>query len=146
MLSKIILAGGAAAFCSAYMLISTPVPFNTPTLHNRPLQPDNSNFPYQSLNKVYQTGGTINTIILNSIQALTFLNTTIYSKSSYQISITYDIAPNKSSAWKVIHSIKGGYPARDTPSNLRNNPNFKLPFDYNFPIPNNIPAGNATIT
>ncbi|KAK3357873.1 chitin-binding, domain 3 [Lasiosphaeria hispida] len=145
MLSKIILAGGTATFCSAHVLMSTPVPFRIPALHNGPLQPDGSDFPCQSSDGVYQTGGTINKMTRGSRQALTFVGTAVHGGGSCQISITYDIAPNKNSTWKVIHSIEGGCPARGTSGNLGNDPHFKIPVDYGFPIPKDIPAGNATI-
>ncbi|KAK3367300.1 hypothetical protein B0T24DRAFT_651573 [Lasiosphaeria ovina] len=145
MLSKIILAGGTATFCSAHVLTSTPVPFRIPALHNGPLQPDGSDFPCQLSDGVYQTGGTINKMTRGSRQALTFVGTAVYGGGSCQISITYDIAPNKNSTWKVVHSIEGGCPARGTSGNLGNDPHFKIPVDYGFPIPKDIPAGNATI-
>ncbi|KAK5663130.1 hypothetical protein OQA88_6547 [Cercophora sp. LCS_1] len=138
------IAGGFAALSSAHVLISTPVPFSVPALHNGPLQPDGSDFPCQSTGGVYQAAAA-NVMALGSTQPLDFLGTAVHGGGSCQISITYDTQPTKNSVWKVIHSIEGGCPARNTPGNLGNDPNFKVPFDYSFPIPSDIPTGNATI-
>ncbi|KAK1760698.1 putative chitin domain 3 protein [Echria macrotheca] len=145
MLSNAILAvGGLAALSSAHVLISTPIPFSVPALHNGPLAADGSDFPCQNTGGGYQVGST-NVMALGSTQPLNFIGTAVHGGGSCQISITYDTAPNKNSVWKVIHSIEGGCPAKNTPGNLGNDPNFKVPFDYSFPLPTDIPAGNATI-
>ncbi|KAK0627169.1 hypothetical protein B0T14DRAFT_422176 [Immersiella caudata] len=142
---RAIFLAGSAALSSAHVLMSTPAPFSIPALHNGPLKPDGSDFPCQSTDGVYQSGGAINIMPLGSMQALTFVGTAVHGGGSCQVSITYDIAPNQNSTWKVIHSIEGGCPARGTSGNLGNHPNLKIPFDYGFPIPNDVPAGNATI-
>lgn len=144
LLNAIAAAGGFAALARAHVTISAPVPFAVPALHNGPLQADGSDFPCQAAGGAYQAG-TVNEMALGSSQPLAFVGTAVHGGGSCQVSITYDTAPNKNSVWKVIHSIEGGCPARNTPGNLGNDPNFKVPFDYSFPLPTDIPTGNATI-
>jgi hypothetical protein len=142
--NTLVAATGFAAFTAAHVVISEPKPFAVPALHNGPIQPDGSDFPCQS-SGTYQTGGVTNVMPLGSRQPLAFVGTAVHGGGSCQVSITYDTAPTKNSVWKVIHSIEGGCPARDTPGNLGNDPNFKVPFDYSFPLPTDIPTGNATV-
>lgn len=145
MFSKTILAVGAlAALSSAHIVISDPKPFAVPALHNGPIQPDGSDFPCQNSGGGYQSAGA-NVMALGSSQPLNFVGTAVHGGGSCQVSITYDTAPDKNSVWKVIHSIEGGCPAKNTAGNLGNDPNLKVPFDYSFPIPSDIPTGNATI-
>ncbi|KAK0720416.1 hypothetical protein B0H67DRAFT_484815 [Lasiosphaeris hirsuta] len=138
-------ASGFATLSSAHVLMNTPKPYGVPALHNGPLAPDGSDFPCQSPDGVYNANGASNVMALGSTQPLAFTGTAVHGGGSCQISITYDIAPNKNSIWKVIHSIEGGCPAKNTPGNLGNDPNFPIPFDYSFPLPEDIPAGNGTI-
>ncbi|KAK0652034.1 hypothetical protein B0T16DRAFT_322987 [Cercophora newfieldiana] len=142
--AAIVAVGAFAALSSAHVVISDPKPFAIPALHNGPIQPDGSDFPCQNTGGGYQAAG-VNNMELGSSQPLNFVGTAVHGGGSCQVSITYDTAPNKNSVWKVIHSIEGGCPAKNTAGNLGNDPNFKVPFDYSFPIPSDIPAGNATI-
>ncbi|KAK1826772.1 putative chitin domain 3 protein [Podospora conica] len=142
--NTLVAAAGFAALSTAHVVISEPKPFAVPALHNGPIQPDGSDFPCQSTG-TYQTGGVTNVMPLGSRQPLAFVGTAVHGGGSCQVSITYDTAPTKNSVWKVIHSIEGGCPARDTPGNLGNDPNFKVPFDYSFPLPTDIPTGNGTV-
>jgi hypothetical protein len=145
MFSKTILAvGGLAALARAHIIISDPKPFAVPALHNGPIQPDGSDFPCQNRGGAYQAGAA-NVFPLGESQPLNFVGTAVHGGGSCQVSITYDTAPNKNSVWKVIHSIEGGCPAKNTAGNIGNDPNLKVPFDYSFPVPANIPAGNATV-
>lgn len=142
--NAIVAVGGLATLSSAHIIISDPAPFSVPALHNGPIQPDGSDFPCQSRDGVYNAGA-VNVMQLGSSQPLNFVGTAVHGGGSCQVSITYDTAPTKNSVWKVIHSIEGGCPAKNTPGNLGNDPNLKVPFDYSFPLPSDIPTGNATI-
>lgn len=143
--NTLLAATGLAALSSAHILISEPKPFAVPALRNGPLAPDGSDFPCQSPDGIYDARGASNVMPLGSKQPLAFVGSAVHGGGSCQVSITYDNPPTKNSVWKVIHSIEGGCPARDTPGNLGNDANLKVPFDYSFPIPDNIPTGNATV-
>ncbi|KAK3684810.1 hypothetical protein B0T22DRAFT_199017 [Podospora appendiculata] len=142
----IVAAGGFAALSSAHMVINTPKPFSSPQVHNGPLKDDGSDFPCQAgASGGYSSQGVTNIMALGSSQPLAFTGTAVHGGGSCQVSITYDTAPDKNSVWKVIHSIEGGCPAKNTPGNLGNDASAADPFAYSFPIPDDIPTGNATI-
>ncbi|KAK3491429.1 hypothetical protein B0T13DRAFT_478909 [Neurospora crassa] len=135
---------GFAVLSSAHMLMNTPKPFSSPGLHNGPLKDTGADFPCQaSAGTVFS--GTPSPMALGSKQSLAFTGSAVHGGGSCQISITYDTSPTKDSVWKVIHSIEGGCPAKNTPGNLPENAALADPFDYQFPIPGDIPTGNATI-
>ncbi|KAK1778235.1 hypothetical protein QBC45DRAFT_414824 [Copromyces sp. CBS 386.78] len=135
---------GFAVLSQAHMLMNTPKPFSSPGLQNGPLKDTGADFPCQaSPGTVFS--GTPSPMALGSKQNLAFTGSAVHGGGSCQISITYDTQPNKNSVWKVIHSIEGGCPAKNTEGNLPENPDLATPFGYQFPIPGDIPTGNATI-
>ncbi|KAK3945123.1 putative chitin domain 3 protein [Diplogelasinospora grovesii] len=137
---------GLFALSSAHMLMNTPKPFSVPALHNGPLEASGSDFPCQAGSTgTYSSAGVTNVMQLGSQQPLAFTGQATHGGGSCQVSITYDTAPTKNSVWKVIHSIEGGCPAKNTPGNMGNDAAAADPFTYSFPIPDNIPTGNATI-
>jgi hypothetical protein len=69
----------------------------------------------------------------------------VHSGGSCQISVTYDAQPNKQSAFKVIHSIQGGCPARGVTGNAGSDASAVAPDEYEFEIPAGIPNGKATL-
>lgn len=64
-----------------------------------------------------------------------------------QVSITYDENPTADSTWKVITSMEGGCPARNTAGNLGDDTSATAadPYTYNFTVPDDIPSGNAVL-
>lgn len=138
-----LLAALAATTANAHMFLATPVRFSTPAATNGPILA--ANFPCQSTGGSY--AGETTSMALGSDQPLTFEGQSVHGGGSCQVSITYDTAPDQSSTWKVIKSIEGGCPARNTAGNLGSDTSATAadPFVYNFTIPDNIPSGKATL-
>lgn len=127
-----------AATASAHIVITKPEPF--PESINSPIGADNP-FPCQG-----KSGGTVNPMELGSTQDLAFMGSTVHAGGSCQISLTYDEAPTKESAFKVITSYEGGCPARGQTGNLTpQDASLPVPDKYNFTVPADIPAGKATL-
>lgn len=135
---------GYVSLSNAHMLMAQPKPFSSPALQNGPIDSKGSNFPCQA-GSSGSYAGEATVMALGSKQPLTFTGSAVHGGGSCQVSITYDTAPNPNSVWKVIHSIEGGCPAKDTPGNLPENPTAADPYTYSFAIPDDIPAGNATL-
>ncbi|KAI0849925.1 hypothetical protein F5Y00DRAFT_45929 [Daldinia vernicosa] len=143
---KIAAIAGLFAGVNAHMVMTSPAPFNPTALSNGPLEADGSNFPCKFSGSYSASGGEVNSYALGSQQKLAFKGSAVHGGGSCQVSITYDENPTKDSVWKVIHSIEGGCPARDTPGNLpADSADFTDPYTYDYTIPSNIPAGKATI-
>ncbi|KAK0615855.1 hypothetical protein B0T17DRAFT_470722, partial [Bombardia bombarda] len=134
-----------AALSNAHMIMSSPQPFAVPAVHNGPLLKDGTDFPCQAVGGTYSAAGVSNVLPLGSSQNLAFIGQAVHGGGSCQVSITYDTAPTKNSVWKVIHSIEGGCPAKNTPGNMGESSSAVDPFTYQYPIPDDIPTGNATI-
>lgn len=132
-----------AASANAHMFLATPVRFSTPAATNGPILA--ANFPCQSTGGSY--AGETTSMALGSDQPLAFEGQSVHGGGSCQVSITYDTAPDASSTWKVIKSIEGGCPARNTAGNLGSDTSATAPdpFTYNFTIPDDIPTGKATL-
>ncbi|KAK4137533.1 lytic polysaccharide monooxygenase, partial [Trichocladium antarcticum] len=139
----LVAAGGLATLSQAHMLLRTPAPYTSPQIQSGPLDPSGSNFPCQSTGGAFV--GAATSMAKGSKQSMGFTGSAVHGGGSCQISITYDNPPTKDSAFKVIHSIQGGCPARNTPGNLPDNPSGAAPDTYDFTIPDDIPAGNATL-
>ena len=135
---------GLATAVSGHMLMGSPKAFSSPAAHNGPLAPDGSDFPCQ-MTAGGSYAGTVTQMALGSKQPLTFIGQATHGGGSCQVSITYDTEPNANSVWKVVHSIEGGCPAQNTAGNMGSDASAVDPFTYTFPIPDNIPTGNATV-
>jgi hypothetical protein len=143
--TKATISAALVAAVNAHMKMSSPAPFNPEGLNNSPLDASGSDFPCK-FNGVYTgTGGTTNEYELGSSQTLSFIGSAVHGGGSCQVVMTYDNPPTKDSQWKVIHSIEGGCPARNTPGNLAENPDGVDPFAYPYTIPSDIPAGKGSI-
>jgi hypothetical protein len=138
---------GLATMASAHMKIKDFNPYNGANLDNGPLFADGSNFPCKNGPGFDAYGGApvSNVISAGSTNKLTFIGSAVHGGGSCQISITRDARPTKSSVWRVIKSIHGGCPARNTPGNLPENANGIDPFEYDFTVPEGIASGNYTI-
>lgn len=135
---------GLAGLANAHMFMAEPTRFSSPAATNGPLLADGSNFPCQNAGGGYE--GVVNTYELGSSQQLRLQGVAVHGGGSCQISLTTDAAPTKSSKFRVIHSIQGGCPATNERGNLPgDDPLRPSPFQYNYPIPDNIPAGNYTL-
>lgn len=142
---KTTLSAALVAAVNGHMVMNTPSPFDPAGLNNSPLDASGSDFPCK-FNGVYTaTGGTTNTYELGSSQPLSFTGSAVHGGGSCQVVMTYDNPATKDSQWKVIHSIEGGCPARNTAGNLAANPDAKDPNGYQFQVPDNIPTGKGTI-
>jgi hypothetical protein len=143
--TKSTISAALVAAVNGHMVMNSPTPFDPEGLNNSPLDASGSDFPCK-FNGVYTaTGGTTNTFELGSSQPLSFTGSAVHGGGSCQVVLTYDNPPTKDSTWKVIHSIEGGCPARNTEGNLTPNPDGKSPFGYEFKVPSNIPTGKGTI-
>jgi hypothetical protein len=138
-----LVAGGLATAAQAHMLLRIPAPYTSPSLANGPLAVDGSNFPCQSTGGAFV--GTATKMEKGAKQKMGFTGQAVHGGGSCQISITYDTQPNKQSSFKVIHSIQGGCPARNSAGNAGNNPAAAAPDEYEFEIPADIPNGKATL-
>ncbi|KAG6363119.1 hypothetical protein INS49_008214 [Diaporthe citri] len=139
MLSSIQILAILAAAASAHIVITDPEPF-AETI-NSPIGADNP-FPCQGRS----SSGTAKPLELGSSPNLAFMGSTVHAGGSCQVSLTYDEAPTKESAWKVITSYEGGCPARGQTGNLTpESATLPVPDKYNFTVPADIPAGKATL-
>lgn len=134
-----------ASVTSAHMMMSNPVPYGKSTLNNSPLNADGSDFPCKQRTGVYDAEGANNVMALGSSHPLTFVGGATHGGGSCQISITYDENPTASSTFKVIHSIEGGCPVKNNNGNIGDSASSPDPDTYSFPIPSNLPTGNATL-
>ena len=145
MLSKAFTLAGLAAVASSHMLITSPVPYGKSSLNNSPLAPDGSDFPCKSREGVYAAEGASNVYAQGSKQKLAFQGSAVHGGGSCQLSVTTDAQPTKNSVWKVIKSIEGGCPAKNTPGNLNGGPDMTDPFTYDFTVPDELASGNYTL-
>jgi hypothetical protein len=136
---SVLAAGSLASVAHAHMLLRTPTPY--PGHISSPLDPSGSNFPCQLVSFT----GAATEMAQGSSQEMAFTGSAVHGGGSCQVSVTYDNPPTAASAWKVIHSIQGGCPARNTPGNLPENANLEGPDSYPFTIPADLPTGNATL-
>ncbi|KAI1765583.1 lytic polysaccharide monooxygenase [Hypoxylon sp. FL1150] len=143
--AKIAVTAGLVAAVNAHMKMATPAPFDPSALTNAPLDASGSDFPCKFGSGYSATGGTTNTYALGSQQTLSFIGQATHGGGSCQVSITYDTTPTSSSVFKVIHSIEGGCPAKNTSGNLGDDASAEDPYTYPYTIPSDIPAGKATI-
>lgn len=145
MFTKTLLVAGLASVASAHIKMAEPVPFGASSLNNSPLEADGSDFPCKQRTGVYDAAGASNVYAQGSSQQLKFIGSAVHGGGSCQVSITTDLQPDANSVWKVIKSIEGGCPAKDTEGNLAENANGDVPFSYGYTIPDELAAGNYTI-
>ncbi|KAK4110640.1 lytic polysaccharide monooxygenase [Canariomyces notabilis] len=141
---SLIAASGLVMVAQGHMIMRTPTPYTSPQANSSPLDPSGSDFPCKA-GAGAQYAGTATPMEKGSKQTLSFTGSATHGGGSCQVSITYDNPPTKQSKWKVIHSIQGGCPARNTAGNLGNDPTMEAPDKYEFAIPQDIPSGNATL-
>ena len=105
-----------------------------------PLDPSGSNYPC-----FYTDGGTgtFPELALGSQQHIGLKGSAVHGGGSCQISITYDVPPNKNSKFKVVKSFEGNCPIH-AEGNLPDNPTNTLP-GLQYQLPSNIPSGKAVI-
>jgi hypothetical protein len=146
--SKTFVAAGLLATVSqAHMIMRTPAVYDSPPVkptNNGPIAADGSDYPCKNPGGLPYTG-TATKMEKGSKQKLSFTGGATHGGGSCQVSLTYDNPPTANSAFKVIHSIQGGCPTRTNPGNVGNDMNAAAPDEYEFTIPDDIPAGNATL-
>ncbi|KAM4056289.1 hypothetical protein HRG_003206 [Hirsutella rhossiliensis] len=146
MLVKAFTAAGLVAVSSAHMIMISPVPYGKSTLNNSPLDASGSDFPCKMRANTFADEGASNVFPQGSTQQLQFQGSAVHGGGSCQVSVTTDAEPNKDSQWKVIKSIEGGCPAKDTAGNLPgNSPDIKSGNKYDYTIPKEMPVGNYTL-
>ncbi|KAJ4255511.1 hypothetical protein NW762_009506 [Fusarium torreyae] len=138
--SKAFTIASLASMTSAHMLMANPKPYGNP--NNSPLEADGSNFPCKG---AVNDGASGNVYKQGSKQQLSFTGQAVHGGGSCQVSLTTDKNPTKDSVWKVIKSIEGGCPAKNTPGNLGSNPDAENPDKYDFTIPEELAAGEYTL-
>ena len=130
MYTKSLLVAGLASIASAHIKMAEPVPYGAASLNNSPLEADGSDFPCKQRDGVYDAAGASNVYAQGSSQQLKFIGSAVHGGGSCQVSITTDLQPDANSVWKVIKSIEGGCPAKDTEGNLPDNAGGEVPFSY----------------
>ncbi|KAM0347981.1 hypothetical protein ACHAPU_004484 [Fusarium lateritium] len=130
-----------ASLASAHMLMANPKPYGGP--NNSPLKEDGSDFPCKGAVNDGASGG--NVYKQGSSQQLSFIGQATHGGGSCQVSLTTDKNPTKDSVWKVIKSIEGGCPAKNTPGNMGGDADAEDPFKYDFKIPEELAAGEYTL-
>lgn len=140
MFAKAFTFASLASLASAHMIMANPKPYGNPS--NAPLMENGSDFPCKG---VVNDGSASNTYKQGSTQELSFTGQAVHGGGSCQISLTTDKNPTKNSVWKVIKSIEGGCPAKNTPGNLGNNADAANPYKYDFDIPEELAAGEYTL-
>ncbi|KAI9662789.1 MAG: hypothetical protein M1829_006133 [Trizodia sp. TS-e1964] len=141
--SVLVALAGLPLYANAHMVMKTPVPYGNPD--NSPLLPDGSNFPCKHAPGLpYEAGTTANIYPQGSSQTLSFTGSAVHGGGSCQISVTKDLAPNKNSDFRVIHSIEGGCPS-DAAGNLTPDANGNGASKFAFTIPKELEAGKYTI-
>jgi hypothetical protein len=113
--SIIVTVFGLAALGRSHMMMSSPVPVGKSSLDTSPLAGDGT---CKNRTGVYDPEGANNIRPLGSIQLLEFIGIAVHGGGSCQVSITYDLQLTNLSVFKVIHSIEGGFPAKNTSGNL----------------------------
>ncbi|PQK15401.1 hypothetical protein BB8028_0005g09140 [Beauveria bassiana] len=145
MFIKSIAVSGLVTAATAHILMTNPVPYGLSSLSNGPLAADGSDFPCKQREGVYNAEGANNVYAQGSKQQLEFQGTAVHGGGSCQVSITTDLKPTKNSVWKVIKSIEGGCPAKDQAGNMGNDAKAKVPYKYDFTIPEELAAGDYTL-
>lgn len=145
MFAKTLALVGLATVASAHMLMNNPAPYGKSSLSNGPLDGSGADFPCKQRAGVYEAEGASNIYEQGSTQQLSFTGSAVHGGGSCQVSITTDLEPNKNSVWKVIKSIEGGCPAKDTAGNMPENANADDPYKYDFTIPKELAAGKYTL-
>ncbi|CEJ80845.1 hypothetical protein VHEMI01005 [[Torrubiella] hemipterigena] len=145
MLSHILAVSSMAALASAHVLMTNPVPYGKASLNNSPLDANGADFPCKQRADVYDLEGASNIYAQGSTQHLAFEGSSVHGGGSCQVSVTTDLHPDKNSVWKVIKSIEGGCPAKNTKGNLGSDATMAVPFTYDFDIPEKLAAGNYTL-
>jgi hypothetical protein len=153
---------------NAHLFISSPSPIPGTAIKD-PLNPDGSNFPCHGV-ALPGSGG--QSMAVGSKQKLEFDlgptggNWAVHGGGSCQLSLTYETDPAKvkqASAWKVIYSIEGGCPTNSlgnlngdfsgpngsysiaVPCDSSSSNNFDCVNTFDFPIPEGVKNGQATL-
>ncbi|KAJ6131975.1 hypothetical protein N7471_007190 [Penicillium samsonianum] len=142
--SNLIAALMGASMVNAHMIMSTPTPYGKGSLNNSPLAADGSDFPCKLRDNTFEAPETETIIAIGESHPLSFIGSATHGGGSCQISLTTDLKPSKSSAWKVIKSFEGGCPA-NVDGNMEGGPDVADPYAFNFTIPDGISAGKYTL-
>ena len=131
---------GLVASASAHVKMSTPKGW---TVNNSPLEADGSDFPCKGV--AYDSSVPANVMNKGESQPMQFIGSAVHGGGSCQVSLTTDLEPTKDSVWKVIKSWEGGCPAQGVDGNYPENAELEIPFEYDFEIPEDVPAGKYTL-
>lgn len=131
---------GLVASASAHVKMSTPKGW---TVDNSPLDKNGADFPCKGV--AYDSSVPANVMNKGESQPMKFIGSAVHGGGSCQVSLTTDLEPTKDSVWKVIKSYEGGCPAQGIDGNYPENAELEIPFDYDFEIPEDVPAGKYTL-
>ncbi|KAG6029503.1 hypothetical protein E4U19_000931 [Claviceps sp. Clav32 group G5] len=146
MLIKTLALAGLAKIASAHMIMGNPVPFNKAGLSNGPLADSGVDFPCKFSSGYSPSPNDVSNVYpQGSKQTLKFIGQAVHGGGSCQVSLTTDLKPTKNSVWKVIKSIQGGCPAKNTAGNMGDDRDAADPFTYDFTIPKELASGNYTL-
>ena len=127
---------------AAHMMLESPVPYGRSTLNNSPLEASGLDFPCKLRAGVYEVT-TMNNWKAGQAESVRFRGSAVHGGGSCQFSITTDQQPNKSSRWKVVHSVVGGCPAA-ADGNLLGGADAEVADSFQVRLPPQIPDGQYT--
>lgn len=138
---------------SAHMFLNSPMRFtneNNSPLNGPTVGLSGSNYPCKlgksdDPNTVYAFAHRTS-MALGSAQVLEVMGQATHGGGSCQLSISKDLQPTSASIFKVIHTIQGGCPARNTAGNMGGDANAIDPFHYNYTIPAGLEPGDYTFS
>lgn len=140
-----------ALVAESHMLLNKPQIFPSQAIpDNGPLVGPGkgaSNYPCKSSpgsTTVYDFSFPRTQMPLGSNYSLELKGQAVHGGGSCQISLSKDLAPTAQSTFKVIHSIEGGCPVRNTAGNLGSDASAIDPDHYEFEIPAGLEPGDYT--
>ncbi|KAF1994852.1 lytic polysaccharide monooxygenase [Amniculicola lignicola CBS 123094] len=137
--SRSLMAAALAAGVNAHMYLEFPVPYGNSTINSSPLERFGSDYPCKQRPGVYEVTK-MNEWNAGETKEVSFIGSAVHGGGSCQFSITTDLEPSKDTQWKVIHSVIGDCPSKET-GNLPDNPLGHGADKFPVTIPKDTPPG-----